>query len=109
MPLISRCIENSVNEQLTDFFESNKLLSNHQYGFWKNHSTTYLTLDMFDKIFDSESKGNTPAIIFLDIKKAFDTVYHKVLVEKLKFMELMEQLFCGLKIISQIGNKQQNS
>ena len=85
MPLISKCIENSVNKQLTDFFESNKLLSIHQYGFRKNHSTTYLTLDMFDKIFDSKSKGNTPAIIFLDIKKAFDTVDHKVLIEKLKF------------------------
>ena len=85
LPLISKCIENSVNEQLTDFFESNKILSIHQYGFRKNHSTTYLTLDMFDKIFDSKSKGNTPAIIFLDIKKAFDTVDHKVLIEKLKF------------------------
>ena len=50
LPLISKCIENSVNEQLTDFFESNKLLSIHQYRFRKNHSTTYLTLDMFDKI-----------------------------------------------------------
>ena len=46
---------------------------------------TYLTLDMFDKSFDSKSKGNTPAIIFLDIKKAFDTVDHKVMIEKLKF------------------------
>ena len=41
------CIENSVNEQLTDFFERYKLLSTHQYGFRKNHSTTYLTLDFF--------------------------------------------------------------
>ena len=98
-----------VNEQLTDFFESNKLLSIYQYGFRKNHFTTYLTLDMFEKLFDSKSKGSTPAIIFLDIKKAFDTVDHKVLIENLSFVELMEQLFCGLKIISQIGNKQQNS
>ena len=29
---------------------------------------------MFDKLFDSKQKHNTPAIIFLDIKKAFDTV-----------------------------------
>ena len=85
LPLISKCIENSVNEQLTDFFESNKLLSTHQYGFRENHSTTYLTLDMFDKFFDSKSKRNTPAIIFLDIKKAFDTVDHKILIEKHKF------------------------
>ena len=45
--------------------ESNKLLCIHQYGFRKNYSTTYLTLDMFDKIFDDKSKGNTPALIFL--------------------------------------------
>ena len=40
---------------------------------------------MFDTFFDSKSIGNTPAIIFLDIKKVFDTVDHKVLIEKLKF------------------------
>ena len=45
LPLVSKCIEHCVNEQLTDYFESNKLLSIHQFGFRKNHSTTYLTLD----------------------------------------------------------------
>ena len=39
------------------------------------------------KLAPGRSLGNTPAIIFLDIKKAFDTVDHKVLIEKLKFYE----------------------
>ena len=85
LPIISKCIEDNVNLQTTDYFESNNLLSENQFGFRKNHSTTFLAQDMFDNIFDSKSKGNTPAIIFLDIKKAFDTVDHKILIEKLKF------------------------
>ena len=51
--------------------KKNKLLE-HQFGFGKNYSITYLTLEMFDKLFDSKHNGNTPATIFLEIKKAFD-------------------------------------
>ena len=85
LSIVSKCIEYCANEQLSAYFENNNLLTEHQYGFRKNHSTTYLTLEMFDKLFDSKQKHNTPAIIFLDIKKAFDTVDHKILIDKLKF------------------------
>ena len=99
LSVLSECIETSVNEQFTNYFENNNLLTNHQYGFRKNHSSTYLTLDMFDKLFDSKSIGNPPAIIFPDIKKAFDTVDHKILIDKLKLLVSIEQLYYGLKII----------
>ena len=85
LPIISKCIEHCVHIQTNDYFESNNLLSDNQFGFRKNYSTTFLAQDMFDNIFDNKSKGNTPAIIFLDIKKAFDTVDHDILIEKLKF------------------------
>ena len=88
LPILTKCIEYFVNEQLTEFVEENNILTSQQYGFRKNHSTTYLMLDLFDQIFDSKGKSYTPGIIFLDIKKAFDTVDHCILIKKLKFYGL---------------------
>ena len=107
LSIVSKCIEYCANEQLSAYFENNNLLTEHQYGFGKNHSTTYLTLEMFNKLFDSKQKHNTPAIIFLDIKKAFDTVDHKILIDKLKFYGIVN-LWIESYLTGTVENKQQN-
>ena len=84
LPILGKAIEFFVNSQLTQYLDDRGLISKHQYGFRKDHSTTYLMLDLFDEIYHSKSKHSHPAIVFLDIKKAFDTVSHKILIEKLK-------------------------
>ena len=84
LPILGKIIENFANQQLTAFVEDNNILSCQQYGFRKKNSTSFLMLNLFDKIFEDKASGNKPAILFLDIKKAFDTVTHKLLIKKLQ-------------------------
>ena len=84
LPLFGKCIEYFVNHQLTNYVQDNNILNNQQFGFRKDSSTTFLMLHLFDKIYASKEKGFKPAVIFLDIKNAFDTVKHDNLLEKLK-------------------------
>ena len=84
LPLLGKCIEYFVNQNLVEYIKNNNILNDRQFGFRKENSTTYLMLELFDKVFSSKEKGKKPAILFLDIKKAFDTVNHDILLKKLK-------------------------
>ena len=80
---ISKLFEKVVFEQLDRFFKENGLFFESQYGFRKLHSTEFATLELVDRALSDIDKKNTSIAIFMDLSKAFDTLDHDILLNKL--------------------------
>ena len=69
---------------LIDFIDDNNILSKHQFGFRKNHSTNHAVIALVDKISTALDMGKVAIGCFIDLKKAFETVNHFILINKLR-------------------------
>ena len=81
-------IEKNIAKQFSGYFEDNKLFNQNQYGFRPGHSTEHAALELVDKITTQMDNNETPIYIFLDLSKAFDTIDHNILLDKLKYYGL---------------------
>ena len=64
------------------FIEKHEILYLNQYGFRKKHSTILALITLTDKIKQVIDNGEYAIGIYLDLKKAFDTVNHDILLKK---------------------------
>ena len=86
LPSISKLLEKLVAKQMTSFLNKHSILYELQFGFRKGHDTTQPVLHFLNKISEALSRDEPEFTIgiFLDLKKAFDTADHRILIEKLK-------------------------
>ena len=79
----SKILEKIVALRTTTFLTSNNLLSKWQFGFRQNHSTTHPMVHFMNFITSSLNEKKFTLAIFCDLKKAFDTCNHDILIKKL--------------------------
>ena len=63
--------------------DDNNLFYKYQFGFRKGHSTSHAIITLVERVSKALDTGKYVVGVFLDLKKAFDTVDHGILLKKL--------------------------
>ena len=84
LSVFSKIFEKIVHEQLYTFLIKEAVIYESQFGFQKGRSTLHSLIEIVEKIRECMESKKYGCGIFIDLKKAFDTVNHEILVLKLE-------------------------
>ena len=89
---LNKIMEKLVFNRVYEFFEKFNCIYENQYGFRTKHSTVHALINITENIRLSLDKKETIAGIFVDLQKAFDTVCHNILLNKLSHYGITGQM-----------------
>ena len=83
LPTISKNFEKLIHVRLYQFLDENRVLYNYQFGFRKAHSTVHAVQTAIHSVTKALDTSYQCMGIFIDFSKAFDTIQHNILLDKL--------------------------
>ena len=84
LPQFSKILEKLFLTRINSFLCVNNILSSSQYGFRTNLFTPLAVIELIEEITNATDNKNQAIRVFIDLKKAFDTVDHRILIKKLE-------------------------
>ena len=85
LSVFEEIIEKLVYKRVQSFLGKHNVLYKYQYGFRTNFSLTHALLNVLNYIHTALDEGQYVFGIYIDVKKAFDTVNHNILLTKLEY------------------------
>ena len=108
---INKIFEKILYSRLMSYINKSNILYKYQFGFRKNHSTEHALIELVDQIKLNMSGNQMTCGIFIDLSKAFDTVNHQILIDKLehygirgKALDIFRSYLSNRKQYVHIGN-----
>ena len=84
LPIFGKIFEKIIYSRFYSYFLSKGILHDRQFGFRKYHSTSHALNYSIDQIKECLTQGDHVLGIFIDLSKAFDTIDHDILLQKLQ-------------------------
>ena len=107
LPLPGKILEQHIHDSLQVHLDNNNLISKFQNGFRKNHSTQQTIFKYTTDLFLNNNNHETSIAIYIDFRKAFDTVNHNKLINKISKYGISQKLANLLK--SYLTNRKQQT
>ena len=85
-------LERLVCDSLRKFLDDNNLITDAQYGLRRGSSTLDQLLDVYDLVMKKMDEKMFTKLLFLDVSKAFDKVWHRGLLHKMEHLGIKNQL-----------------
>ena len=84
LPSFSKIFEKLVYSRLYNYLSKLNIITESQFGFRSKHSSFMALIDLYDNLSQAIDDRRIPLAVFIDLKKAFDTVNFEILLHKLE-------------------------